>query len=133
MKTSTRGIAHHRIVGPAYGRGALDVDVEQHIGAVDQRLLYRGLERPVVIAVDERVLKHVAVADPAEKILFREKMIIDAVDFARPGRPRGARDGIDEIGRGPQVFAERGLAGAGGGGDDEENALAAENGIHSIF
>jgi hypothetical protein len=86
------------------------------------------------LIVDLRVFQHLAPFDFRRRRLAGKEMIIGSVDLARRAAARRARNRIDEVGRGPQIFAERGLAGAGGRGDDEENALASEDGrVHSIF
>ncbi len=99
-----------------------------------QRLFHRRLERAVVIAVDQGVLEHLPVFDPALKILLLQEVIIDPVELARPRWPCRARDRVDEVRRRAQVLAKGGLAGARRRRDDEEDALASKDRwVHSLF
>src|SRR5207248_8038620 len=113
------------IVESSNGRGALDVDIDQDVYAILQIRDERFAKRPVVmLLVHFRVLQKISGFHSRQKILFGNELIIFALDFARARRARRAGNRVDEVRRLAKRVAERGLAGAGGRGDDEQNSGA---------
>ena len=76
--------------------GALDVDLEDHVVAGDQRVADLGARRPVPVAVDLVRLEQLAgLAERVEPVDV-EEVVAHAVDLARPaarGSCRSRRSG----------------------------------------
>ena len=57
---------------------------------------------------------------------------MDALALSVARGPRGRRDGICEVGfDAPQLVDEAVLAGAGGAGNDQQDGIAAEQGVQN--
>ncbi len=106
-------------------QGALPVDIEQHVGSRFQRALDRSLRRAVIIAVHLRPFHELAGFAHRAEPLRIDEVIVHALDFARPARPRRrgdrkphARHALEQEAR------QRGLAGARGRREHEHQSAA---------
>jgi hypothetical protein len=105
--------------------GALHLDVQDHVLALVQRLVHKFLGGAVEVAHILGVLQKLVPGDPLPKGVDVQKMIMNAVDLAGAGLPRGGGDGeidvLPAVQQGPQNGA---LSDPGGAGDDEGSSFA---------
>src|ERR1051326_2914378 len=104
----------------ADGRGALDIDIQDHILALAQLAQNFGFEGPVTVAVNSGVFEKIPGLDALEEGGRIEEKIIYSVLFGRPGGPGSASDSTGDVrAHGQQLLAKGGFAAAGWGGDDD--------------
>lgn len=99
---------------------ALHVDVENDVLSIDNTWFDFLLQCAVIVAVDFRPFEKIARVDAAFEIIDGEKMVCDAIDFARPWGACRAGDGEFEL----RVFlkkkrADGGFSDAAWAGEDD--------------
>src|SRR5947209_1819772 len=72
------------------------------------------------------VLEKFVRLNPAAKFFFANEAIIFALDFTRARLARCAGNGVNEIRRLPERFAQSGFTRARGSGNDKQNSAARE-------
>ncbi len=99
----------------------LDVDVEQRDAPRRERGVDRVTERAVAPGVDLRPLGEGALPDELGEALRRDEVVVHPVALVAARRARRGGDREHRVGvRRAEAVRERGLAGAGGRGEDEE-------------
>jgi hypothetical protein len=108
--------------------GALPVDVEQEILPALELLADVRLGRAVAVPEDSCVLEEGIVRDELVELGLIDKVVVAALDLARPHRPRGHRHRqLHSLALlGEQAASDGRLPGARGRGQDEHQPAALE-------
>ena len=105
-------------------QGALNVDLEQDILPRRAPLLDLLERRPVVVAVDIRMLEEASLPDELLELLLRQKVVVLAIHLAVPRRARRGGDGVGKLRCLREELAAHGsLACAGRAGYDDQHSL----------